>query len=168
MYADKGRRYDEIRSLYVGQLAYTWATDSTEATRTSIEKKIDRFIEGDLEHAVEALFALLEIPAKSRYISAPSNTSPAPAVSPSRISVFLSYAELLVLHNQITQVKSPAHWDPVKTALIISIRNGVFFDRKYWARHSKGGDLLKPVYFSSTIMSDKAQQLKSRTSKPVY
>ena len=48
----------------------------------------------------------------------------------------------------------------MKTALIKSIRKGVFFDRKYWARHLKDGDVLKPVYFSSTIMDDKAQQVK--------
>jgi len=49
----------------------------------------------------------------------------------------------------------------VKIALIKSMRKGVFFDRKYWARRSKSGDFLKPVYFSSIIMSDKAQQLNS-------
>jgi hypothetical protein len=63
------------------------------------------------------------------------------------------------------QVTSPAHWAPVKTALIKSIRKGVFFDRKYWARHSKAGDVLKPVYFSSTIMDDKAQELDKCASK---
>jgi len=51
----------------------------------------------------------------------------------------------------------------VKTALIKSIRNGIFFDRKYWARHSKAGDVLKPVYLSSTIMEDKLQQLNKCT-----
>ena len=47
----------------------------------------------------------------------------------------------------------------MRIALIKSIRKGVFFDRKYWARHSKAGDVLKPVYFSSIIMDDKAQQV---------
>ena len=47
----------------------------------------------------------------------------------------------------------------MKTALVKSIRKGVFFDRKYWVRHSKAGDVLKPVYFSSIIMGDKAQQV---------
>jgi len=56
----------------------------------------------------------------------------------------------------------------VKIALIKSIRKGVLFDRKYWARRSKGGDALKPVYFSSIIMGDKMQQLNSRTSKFGY
>jgi len=53
----------------------------------------------------------------------------------------------------------------VRIALIKSIRNGVFFDRKYWARYSKTGDVLKPVYFSSIVMEDKAQQLNNCASK---
>ena len=72
---------------------------------------------------------------------------------------------MLTSHNQVTQVTSPAHWGSVKTALVKSIRQGVLFDRKYWVRHSKSGDTLKPVYFSSTIMSDKVEQLKDRTSE---
>ena len=52
----------------------------------------------------------------------------------------------------------------MKVALIKSIRKGVFFDRKYWARHSKAGDVLKPVYLSSTIMADKSQQVSKCAS----
>ena len=53
----------------------------------------------------------------------------------------------------------------MKTALIKSIREGVLFDRKYWGRCSKTGDNLKPIYFSSIIMSDKVEQLKDCTSE---
>jgi hypothetical protein len=53
----------------------------------------------------------------------------------------------------------------VKTALIKSIRKGVFFDRKYWARNTRSGDVLKPVHFSSTIMKDRSQQLDKCVSK---
>ena len=56
----------------------------------------------------------------------------------------------------------------MKTALIKSIRKGVFFDRKYWARHSKVGDVLKPVYFSSIIMGDKTQQVNGCASNSRY
>ena len=49
--------------------------------------------------------------------------------------------------------------------LIKSIREGVLFDRKYWVRHSKTGDVLKPIYLSSTIMGHKMQQLNSCASK---
>ena len=31
------------------------------------------------------------------------------------------------------------------------MKRGVFFDQKYWARGSKDGNVLKPVYFSSLI-----------------
>lgn len=68
-------------------------------------------------------------------------------------------------HHQTAPATGPVRWASVKIALIKSIRNGVFFDRKYWARHSKTGDVLKPVYFSSIIMDDKAQQLNNGASE---
>ena len=33
---------------------------------------------------------------------------------------------------------------------------------KYWARSSTVGDGLKPVYFSSVVIGDKAQQINKR------
>jgi len=54
----------------------------------------------------------------------------------------------------------PPHPAAVEAALIESIRNGIFFDRKYWARYSADVNLLRPVYFSSRIMGDKAQRLR--------
>ena len=78
-----GRRYDEIRSLYVDQLASAWIEDSmTEEIRASVDRKIDSFIEGDLEHATETFSTLWEIAYKDGYTAAPSNASP--AVSPFR------------------------------------------------------------------------------------
>lgn len=71
-------------------------------------------------------------------------------------------------HNRTPQDTSPTHWASVKIALIKSIRYGIFFDRKYWARHSKAGEILKPIYFSSVIMDDKARQLNNCTSKFPY
>ena len=44
----------------------------------------------------------------------------------------------------------------------------MFFDRKYWARHSKAGDVLKPIYFSSVIMEDKSPQLNKRESESCH
>ena len=73
-------RYDEIRGLYVNQLARVWMEDSTETTNTSINKRVDSFAEGDLEHAAETLSALWEIANKDGDVQAPTNTSQ--AVSP--------------------------------------------------------------------------------------
>ena len=75
---------------------------------------------------------------------------------------------MLTSRHKPPQVTSPAHWAAVKPALIKSIRGGVFFDRKYWARHFKVGDVLKPVYFSSVIMGDKLQQLNKGGPKLCY
>jgi len=111
-------------------------------------------------HATGMVLPLQETANKKGRIRAPSNTSF--AVSPSR-SCLLPHVmrEVLTPRHQTGQVTSPARWASVKIALIRSIRNGVFFDRKYWARNSKAGDVLKPVYFSSIIMDDKAQQLNN-------
>ena len=154
------RRYDEIRSLYIDQLASAWMEDSTtEATCVSVDKNIDSFVEGDLEHATEMLCALWEIAYKDGDIVAPSSASSAVSPFPPPC-----YAGMLTSPNQVTQVTSPVHWASVKVALIKSIRKGVFFDRKYWARHSRTGGTLKPVYFSSIVMGDKVEQLNNRAS----
>ena len=137
--------------------------DSTaEATRVGVEKKIDSFAEGGLGHATGILSGLWEIANKDGDIKAPSNPSLAASPPPQR------HTGMLTSHAKATQVANPAHWLYVKTALIKSIRKGVFFDRKYWARYSKTGDVLKPVYFSSIIMGDKVQQLNNRTSEFGY
>jgi hypothetical protein len=142
-----------------------WMEDlTTEATRVSVNKKIDNFVEGDLEHATEMLCALWEIANTDGDIKFPLNTLPA-------VSLFRFWLLLSVIREHsphITKPRrftSPTHWGPVKISLIKSMRTGVFFDRKYWARHSKSVDVLKPVYFSSIIMSDRAQELNSCKSK---
>ena len=75
MLTERGR-HEEIRDLYIQQLASIWIEDSTtEATRASVEKKIDSFVEEGVEHATEMLSALWEIVNKEGDIKAPENTS---------------------------------------------------------------------------------------------
>ncbi|KAF9779144.1 hypothetical protein BJ322DRAFT_1088746 [Thelephora terrestris] len=113
----------------------------TGAIRTSVDEKIDSFVEGDLKHAAAAVAGFWEIANKDGKIKAPAGTSKKKGT------------------GKYSQAISPSQW-AVKMALIDSVRNGIFFDRKYWARHSKAGDLLKPVYLSSRVMGDKAQRMK--------
>lgn len=68
------RRYEEIRSLYINQLAFVWSEGS--ATEINLDKKIDSFFEGDLEDGAEVLSALWEILNRGGNINAPSNASP--------------------------------------------------------------------------------------------
>ena len=156
-------RYDEVRNLYLDQLAVAWMDCAmTETTRAKVEEKIDSFSEGDLEHATEILSTLWEIASKDGDVQVPSNATP--AVS----STQLTFTRGAYSNNQATPPTSPAHWASVNTALIKSIRTGVFFDRKYWTRHSKTGNLVKPIYLSSIIMNDKEQQLNKGVSAFVH
>ena len=170
-----------VRGLYIDQLASNWVEDSaTESTRIGVDKKIDGFVHGDIEHAAGVLSALWEIVSKDGDIKTPSSILPAaplfpdrrhksttPVVSRSRYWLLPLFAGVFILRNRVGQV-SPAHWASVKIALIKSIRRGTLFDRKYWARHRRTGDVSKPIYFSSIVMGDKVQELKSRTSKSGY
>ena len=68
----------------------------------------------------------------------------------------------------MTQVTSSAEWVSVKVALIRSIRTGIFFDRKYWARHSKSGDVLKKIHFSSAVVNDKPLRSNNCPSRSTH
>ena len=58
--------------MYVERLAFAWMEDSTaEATQSSFERKLDSFVEGDLEHATEVLSALWKIVNKEGEINVP-------------------------------------------------------------------------------------------------
>ena len=154
-------RHDEVRKVYVEQLARVWIEDPTETISASIDRKIESFIEEGLKHATETLSALWEIANRDGGVRAP-------AAIVWTVSLFRFYPRHVVIltsRHQNTQTTSPEHWSSVNTALIKSIRKGVFFDRKYWARHSRAGDVLKPVYFSSAIVGDKSQQLNKCVSK---
>ena len=103
-------------------------------TSTDLATKVEAFVGGGLEHAAETVNALWKALYNDEDIEGPSRT-----------------------RDKVVQVKNPAHWNSVKIALINSIRTGIFFDKKYWARHSHAR--LRSVYFSSTIMKDKAPEL---------
>ena len=99
MLTDRGR-YDEIRSIYIDQLASVWMNNSTtETTRASFDKKVDSFAEGELEHATEMLSALWGIINKDGQIKTPSNTSP--AVSPFQSFFLLCYPRILITLHMI-------------------------------------------------------------------
>lgn len=131
-------QYEEVRNLYVEQLAYVWVESTTRATPIGIGDKIESFVGGDLGHAAGVVSELWDVLNKDEDITVPSDT-PLP----------------------VTQVKSPVHWKTVNTALLNSIRTGVFFDRKYWARHFSTGEAFKPIYFSSLIINDLRSELSS-------
>ena len=58
---------------------------TTEVTRASVDKKVDDFVEGDLEHATDIFSALWDIASKDGDVTVPSNTSPAVSLLPLRL-----------------------------------------------------------------------------------
>ena len=106
------------------------------------------------------LSALWEIANDDTDVKGPSHTEP--VVSQFRLSLLLSTYHL---QYEATQDDDPEHWEAISMAFLRSIQSGIFFDRKYWARNSKAGDALKPVYLSSIVMDDTAEELKRCASK---
>ena len=163
-YIDTRFRYDEIRDLYIKQLAFTLIEDSTTGvTCASVKKKIEDFAGEEFEHATEIGFALLKILNEDGDVTSPADASS--AVSLTKFCLLLGMILSAPTPQHKIPVKVTTHWASVKAALVRSIHTGTFFDKKYWARHCKSGDVLKPVYFSSIIMNDKARQFNKRTSR---
>ena len=73
--ADERSRYGEVRNIYIERLAFVWMEDSTDTIRASVDKKVDRFVEGDLKHATEALSSLWEIANKEGDVRSPKAVS---------------------------------------------------------------------------------------------
>jgi hypothetical protein len=122
--------------------------DSTaEKTRASVKTKIKTFAKGDLEHATETLSALWEIANRDKGVTAHLDSPPGPMKSAGNI-----------------YCSPQGPYSLADEALIKSIRRGVFFDRMYWTRHSKAGDMLKPIYFSSATMNTRTRQLNECVS----
>ena len=155
-------RYDEVRDMYIKQLAFTLIEDSTTGvTCARVKKKLEEFAGEEFEHATEVGFALLKIANEDGDVTSPAD---APlAVSLTKFHLLLGMILSAPTPQYQIPVESPANWAFVKAALARSIHTGIFFDKKYWARHSKAGDVLKPIYFSGTVMNDKIQQLNKCT-----
>ena len=153
-------RYEEIRDLYVQRLALVWTEDSTkEQIRAAVETKIKQFVKGELEHAAEMLSELWEV----------ANNGVKARVQPPRPLYFGPVSRGL-------DERCVGDWFSTRVgfwnwALRRSIREGFFFDGKYWARHSKVG-ALKPIYLSSavtagvTLESDKRESRFHRYTNP--
>ena len=115
---------------------------SAKALCEKIDEKVDSFANGNLNHAVDAITLLWKL---SRGDKRPYFASPAAAN-------FFGQSPLTTnpsTHRQGQVTSSLVNWKSVEIALIKSIREGIFFDRKYWARNSKAARALRPLYISS-------------------
>ena len=158
-------RYDEVRTAQINHLVSARFGGEEGATKNlcdKIDEKVDAYVAGDLKHATETMSLLWEVSKKDRSTNLPiqsfggfvrvtSSPTPLPLINFAR-SQGLPAATAGV----------PAAPECLKPAFIRSIREGVFVDRKYFARYSKAGKALRPVYFPSTVIGEKLAYIDKR------
>ncbi|KAF9785368.1 hypothetical protein BJ322DRAFT_1211231 [Thelephora terrestris] len=139
VFSEFSSKYEGVRNMHVNHLASTLsraAKGSAGPLYEKIDHKIDRYANRELDHAADAITQLWKL-SNSNEGSPPVPPDEVPPVSP-----------------QTPPTPSPANWKQIKVALIESIRKGIFFDRKYWTRHSKTMSVLRPIYISSTVLGE--------------
>lgn len=125
-------KYDEARVMQINHLVSIPMRSDKNLTKQlcdKVDEKVDVYAAADLEHAAEAVSLLWEV----------SNNDECQPPEPKGSSKSRPVAT------------SPANWEFVNTALIRSIREGVFVDRMYFTRHSGTLKVLRPVHFSSIV-----------------
>ena len=123
--------------------------ETTEILYKEIDEKVDAYTNGNLEHAAEVTSLLWKFSRKR---------TPIPLVSESPVSVSPPTSS----RRQPWWPDAFASVSRIKTALIKSIREGVFADRKYWAWYSRSGRGLRPVYLSSIMVSWRLPDIETR------
>ena len=120
-----------------------------------IDERVDIYANGDLDHAVDAITLLWKLskgdmhsppvpPVATNSVSQPPLTAHSPA------------------HRQRQRALYHANRRSIRVALIESIRKGILFDRKYWARNSKTSRALRPLYISSIVAGESLSHIDGR------
>jgi len=151
-------RYKSIETMQAEHLVsvvYSADKESAKNLCDRIDEKVESFANGDLDRAVDAITLLWKLSKEGR------RSSP---VSPVVTNSFgqPSLTTNPSTHRQVQPTPDLANRRPVEIALIRSIREGVFFDRKYWARDSKTTRGLRPLYISSIATGECLSHINSR------
>ncbi|KAF9778365.1 hypothetical protein BJ322DRAFT_1214739 [Thelephora terrestris] len=136
VFSEFSSKYEDVRTLHVNHLVSVLLhadENSAGLLYEKIDEKVDCYASGSLDHAADAITQLWKL-SKGGECSPPVPPDEVPPMEP---------------------ISSPANWMRVEVALIKSIRQGIFFDRKYWARHSKTATQPRPIYISSIVTSER-------------
>jgi len=101
--------------------------------REKLDKKIDSYAAGKLEHAVDTISSIWEV-------SNEETEDPSTSIAPSK--------GLKALFPNTTLIGFSGY--DLRPSLIKSIQEASLLDRKYWARRSREGKI-EPVYFPNTV-----------------
>ena len=151
-------RYKNIETMQAEHLVSVVSSadkDSAKKLCDRVDEKVDSYANGDLDRAVDAITLLWKL---SKGGGQSSPTSPVVINSVSQPSLATNPST----HRQVQITPDLANRRPVEIALIRSIREGTFFDRKCWARNSKTARGLRPLYISSIAASECLSCINSR------
>ena len=131
-------RYDDIRRACVTQLLSALRDNNAgKTTWAKVCDVVDAHFKGDLEHVADTLSLLWRTANQVDDTATTSDGTPSVHVFPTP--------------------NSPTGWKVLQTALVKSIREGIFFDRECWALHSRKGNAFKAIYFSSVIIGNELE-----------
>ena len=149
--------YPEILVMYVDNLGSALAKDGSGEVRSHLDERLRAFAKGEIDHASEAIASLWR---------ALIQRSKSPTIS----SNVVCFSSLWNCPTSIyRQGPTPPTEQPtlkLKTALIKSVRQGTFCDRRYLAKRGNRGKRQALVYFSSIVLGDSEFALNTRKHPP--
>ena len=131
-----------MQAEHLVSVIYSADKESAKNLCDRVDEKVESFANGNLDRAVDAITLLWKLSKEGRRSSSFSLAATKSASQP-------SLTTNPSIQQQVQPTPSPANRGPVKIALIRSIREGTFFDRKYRVRNSKSARALRPLYISS-------------------
>ncbi|KAF9645620.1 hypothetical protein BDM02DRAFT_3262815 [Thelephora ganbajun] len=165
VFSEFASKYQEVRTVQVKHLASVWFRgdeESAEGLGEKIDEKIESYANGQLDYAMEAMTLLWEL---SRGHEDPLEDLPQRIPSPVTLSDINTPVCPFPVVSFATDTPYPPqesqNWRRFKTALVKSIHEGTFFDRKYWTRRSKTAKVLRPVYISSIVVGERLRYVDS-------
>ena len=125
--------------------------------REKLERKIDGYSAGELDHAVDVIWSVWEASNKVGPTTRGTEGTEGTDIpgSGSLRSWFSSFA----IGSHLTIFDGC----DMRLQLIKSIRKGYLFDRRYWARRSQEG-AIEPIYFSEDVIRAELTCLDARKS----
>ncbi|KAF9642233.1 hypothetical protein BDM02DRAFT_3264538 [Thelephora ganbajun] len=139
--------YPEILRMHVENLASILIKVDSEEVQGQLNERLQAFSEGEIDHASEAFSSLwrtLTCGGGDRGDETTRNTR--------QDTERFSFSPIFV----------PAQDLPLKMALIKSIRQGSFCDRRYLAKREHTGKWRAPVYISSIVLDEIEPALNTR------
>ena len=152
------RSYPEILGMHVKNLASVLIKANSEETQNQLDERLQAFAAGEIDHASDAFSSLWRVLVQRK--SSESVQPRSDAVRPSCLRRWF------ILMHVWQSGSPPSAGSPLlNTALIKSIRQGLFCDRRYLVKLEDTEKRRVPIYVSSAVLGGVEDKLNIR--KPI-